>query len=89
MAKKTRKEKIIAEQRRKLLVLQTSQSSNTLSYKPTYSVPNIQKSTVFAPPEHYDHVKPDLSRTLTLTMLAIAAQLCVYYLMEVRHMKFF
>lgn len=96
MAKKTKKEKILAELHREKqkLAVQINQSSNRMEYQistPVEKKPlNVQNQSVTASTNiDYSYVLRDLSRTLILTALAICAQLCVYYFLEIKHISLF
>lgn len=90
MSKKTKKQKLLAE-------LHRIKQSNNPTHPPVATQPSPSKSVNYRTPEttnrtspqsetNYDFVFKDLRLTLILTALAIGAQLCVYYLLVVKHL---
>lgn len=97
MAKKTKREKILAELHREKqkLAVQVSSSAGVPKYQLSLSEskkinPSSQNPILL--PElrstrtDYSYVLHDLSHTLILTALAICAQLSIYYVLSTRHL---
>ena len=71
MAKKTRKEKILADFRRKKS-LENSPSQTTHEYE--------QSSSIYVYPTQF--IKKDLTKTILLSILAISLELALYFVFE-------
>lgn len=77
MAKKTKKEKILAEYRRKIAAITPPTPTVTL---PKYQVPKTFAPVTKVVTHDYSYVTSDLVRIGILTALAICAQLVLWYL---------
>lgn len=92
MSKKTKKQKILASVHREQIAVELSsgpKTSNTLKYSLNHvrEVPAIKTDNQMLKSEKDINVSKDLRHTLILTVLAICAQLCVYYLLEIKHIS--
>jgi len=89
MAKKTRKQKIISEIRRKILSVQIN--SPTASNKT--ELPEKEKAGATPPPSQNTSfyiypiqlIKKDLTKTLLLSILAISLEIALFFVLE-RHL---
>jgi hypothetical protein len=94
VAKKTKKEKLLAEKRRLLaLVAQQNTSSekavlqgnshqlNTFTFKQSVEL-KVENSHPEQPKESYGYVATDLKKIAVLTTFAICAQVVLWYLLE-------
>lgn len=92
MSKKTKLEKIIAKERRKYQIasqLDNVAVSSQYSFKSTPTKANsVVTPTSINKTIESKFIAHDLIQTLILTVLAIGAQLCVYYLVELKHFQF-
>lgn len=79
MAKKTREEKIRSDKRRELSTFQIHTAPQTFKIPTQFNQP-IKPIVATAPSRNYSSVVSDLILTMVLTLLAIGAQVCVYYL---------
>lgn len=90
MPKKTRKEKIIAELRRKLETAKISDEKVIVEKKESpRPIPNFQFPTSNIPTVATSFVLRDLKKTFLLAGLAISLELVVYWLTELGGSKFF
>lgn len=77
VGKKTKKEKILAEYRRKLATLTPP---TPVAPTVTYQAPKVSVVPVKNGPTDYSYVTADLRRVVILTALAICAQVVLWYL---------
>ncbi len=78
MPKKTKKEKIIAEYRKRLETVKTETSPNT-----KYQLPNTNyspaKATITLPIQNNSYIMKDLKKTFLLAILAIGIEFGIYF----------
>ncbi len=87
MARKTKKQKIIADSRRKFSVspavnLPINNSSNTENYEATTNLIKPQTKSIYIYPVHL--IRKDLTKTILLSILAISLEIALYFILE-RH----
>lgn len=89
MGKKTKKQKILAQTRRQQFATSPliSEGPHVVNYKFNEAKAAItSQNTDATPTNNYSYITHDLLQTVVLTVLAICAQLCVYYLNSVKHL---
>ena len=93
MSKKTKKQKIIADLRRKININETQRPSSTFNFQlsktdepvkiePPENRPTVQNGSLYIYPVQL--IKKDLTKTLLLCILAISLELALFLVLE-RH----
>lgn len=101
VAKKTKKEKLLADKRRLLAMVSEQtvvpgkvnfslpqQPKNTFAFKPSVQETSENRQPG-QPKETYAYVGADLRKIVVLTIVAICAQLVLWYLLERHWLMFF
>ncbi len=95
VAKKTKKEKLLAEKRRLLALVSEqknftdkppvasfSRLTNTFTFNPVSQSQGLGNRPLGQSKESYDYVASDLKKIAVLTTFAICAQVVLWYLLE-------